>query len=420
MLSYLAIPVVCVFTAVVVKYWDGIKKLYTAYTFFDKKYIVGNFRSIESLGWPYKTAQHDDVAEFDCSLANVKDLPTSFVFRCNSYNTKQWLSDHTTTGLVVLKIHSPTDAKLLYESYNYGNSKTTKVISWSLNKSFVSALIGIAIKEGKIKSVDDLVTSYVPELKLSGYHNVKIKDVLQMSSGVRFDETYDNSFSDINLMMYNILLGYNINNYICNLKSECESGTKHNYISADTQVLGMILRNVVNDNNLTAYFEEKLWKLGGFESDCDWLMDNTNNKMELAFGTLNACTRDYARFGWLYINKGLSPLDRERIIDEEWINVSVNARCTESHLSADYPNRLGYGYQWWIPGGPNKNEPRRGDYLAIGVYGQFIYVDPKNNIVIAKNSADYKYNSYVDKDGINVSELEAVELFRAMSDHYKY
>lgn len=415
MYSILLYPTLLLTVTVLIKYWHNIKtvfkRLHTAYTFFDQKYIVDNFKSIESLGWPFKTATHGKVANFKCINTNTKSLPVSFVFRNQEYNVESWLNSHTTTGLVVLKILSPTDAHLMYESYNTNN----KVISWSLNKSFVSALIGIAIQEGKISSVNDYVTTYVPTLNNSGYNNVTIKNILQMSSGVHFDETYDNQFSDINAMMYSIVLGYNIDDYICKLKSVNEPGTQHNYISADTQVLGMVLKSVIGEQSITSYFEEKIWKIAGFESNCDWLIDNTTNQMELTFGTLNACTRDYARFGWLYLNKGLSPLDGNRIVDEAWVNDSIT--CEESHLLPEYEQKLGYGYQWWIP--YNKNDKTRGDYLAIGVYGQFIYIDPKNNIVIAKNSADYKYNTYVDHHGINVSELEAVALFRTISDHYQ-
>lgn len=386
-----------------------LRKIFTALTFFSKKYIRGNFRSVTSLGWPYRTAKHGLTARF--TNVEFKNLPLSFNFKDQNFGLRNWIDKHQVTGLVVLKIDSITKANLVHESYYLGNYSKTKTISWSINKSVVSALIGIAISEGKIKSINDKITDYVPELKNSGYDGVKIKHALQMSSGISFTEDYSDTFSDINCMSYSLALGYGVNNFISKLDSHYQPGTMFNYVSSDTQVLAMVLKNVIGDYTLTSYLEDKIWSKGGFESDCDWLIDNERDQMELAFGTLNASTRDYARFGWLYLNKGLSPLDGTRLINEEWIRESIIPRTMSS-----YQNKLGYGYQWWIPG--NAGETVRGDYMAIGVYGQFIYVDPMNNIVIAMNSANHNYNSEVDCYGVNTGELEAVELFRAVSDHY--
>lgn len=393
-------------------FFRKLRKIYVALTFFSKSYIKGNFRSIRTLGWPYRTAKNGIVAEFN--KVEFKDLPEKFSFKGENYNSKKWIASHQVTGLVVLKIDSVTKANLVYESYYLGNNANTKTISWSINKSIVSALVGIAITEGKIASIEDEVVEYVPMLVNSGYDGVKIKHVLQMTSGISFNEDYSNTFSDINCMAYTLAMGYDIDTCISALDTCNKPGVMFDYVSSDTQVLGMILKKAIGEQSLTSYLEEKLWSRGGFESECDWLIDNDKNKMELAFGTLNATTRDYARFGWLYANMGLSPVDGVQLIDSEWIDKST--KCIESHLFPSYPNKLGYGYQWWIPG--NKGEELRGDYLAIGVYGQFIYVDPINNIVIAMNSANYNYTSEVDMYGVNVGELEAVELFRAMSDHY--
>lgn len=410
MINYILCFGVVSTSILIVKNLDKIKKIYTALTLFSENNIVENFRSIRSLGGPYRTAIHGNEAKFE--NAEIKYLPSTFIFKDKEYNLEKWLKLHWTTGLVVLKIEDVTKAKLVYEEYFLGNTFQTKTISWSINKSVTSALIGIAIGEEKIKSVDDYVTDYVPSLKNSGYCQVKLKDALQMTSGISFDEDYSKPFSDINCMSYSLALGYNIDNCIASLRQQTRPGTKHNYVSSDTQVLAMVLKSVIGEQSLTSYLEEKLWKLGGFEADCDWLIDNEENQRELAFGTLNASTRDYARFGWLYLNKGLSPLDGKRLIDAKWIKDSIT--CVDQDLLSEQHQKCGagYGYQWWIP------KSKRNDYLAIGVYGQFIYIDPKNNIVISKNSADPNYNSYVDEHGVNVMELEAFEAFRAISDHY--
>lgn len=141
--------------------YKTLRKLYLAYYFFSKETIIDNFRSIRYLDWPYKTAHcSEDVAFFHETYKNNKDLPLYFIFRNKEINIRDWAKKHITTGLIVLKICNTSDAKLLYEKYYNGNSEYDKTISWSLNKSVVSALIGIAIKEGKIKSIDDYVSDY--------------------------------------------------------------------------------------------------------------------------------------------------------------------------------------------------------------------------------------------------------------------
>ncbi len=402
-----AASIIAIASPFLVRTFQNIKKVYT---FFDAAYIVENFRSIRDLNRPYLTAKHGKVAEF---TTNTRPLPVSFTCKNKKYNLHDWLPMHWVTGLVVLKINDITDATLLHESYHLGNTKDTKTISWSINKSVVSALIGVAVGEGKIASIDDDVTLYAPTLKGSGYDGVKIVDVLQMSSGVKFDENYDSLCSDINVMSYKLALGYDMESYIKTLKRVNEPGTKHSYISSDTQVLGMVL-NGATGQSLTSYLEEKIWQRGGFESDCDWLVDSSGK--ELAFGTQNTSTRDYARFGWLNLNKGKSPLDGKQLIDEQWVTNSVKG--DKAHLKPSYPDKFGYGYQWWLPGtADNANEPK-GDYLAIGVYNQFIYVDPVSKIVIALNSANPNYNKQTDANGSNSGEVEAVELFRAIASHY--
>jgi CubicO group peptidase (beta-lactamase class C family) len=395
--------------------YQKLKKLYNILTFFGESSIVNNFRSVTNIGIPYATAQHGQVAEFEED--KCEPLPTEFIytFKNKTYNLQEWLQSQWVTGLVVLKIESPTKARLLHESYYLGNDAKTKTISWSINKSVVSALIGIAITEQKINSIDDDVVVYAPELTNSGYAGTTIKDVLQMSSGVCFDEDYDKIFSDINKLGYWLALGFDIDSFICKLHSNKKPGIVHNYISSDTQVLGMVLKGATGQS-LTSYLEEKLWKRCGFESDCDWLLDNEKNAMELAFGTLNTSTRDYARFGWLYLNEGLSPLDGTKIIHEQWIRDSI--KCEKSYLKPCYPDRFGYGYQWWLPANNGNRIEIQGDYLAIGVYGQFIYVDPSNQIIIAMNSADPNYNKKTDIDGSNIGEIEAVEAYRAIAQHY--
>ena len=382
-------------------------------TLFDQNKIVHNFRNMDTLGFSYNIAYHGiNISNFNKNQDQKFLLPEFFNSEYKCYNVDAWLEENWVTGLVVLKINNITNATLLSEQYFRGNDRYSKVISWSTGKSFVSALVGIAIRKGYINSINDHVTKYVPVLKESGYNEVKIKDVLQMSSGVKFDEDYSNFWSDINKMSRSMALGGNFDNFMMSLKQENQQNQSkkvHNYISTDTQVLGMVIKGATNES-LTDFLQENLWGVGGFECDLFWLLDNCDSHRELAFGTINTCTRDYARFGWLYLNKGKSPLDGKQIISAEWVNKSVTP--DEPYLMPGMNKKfpLGYGYQWWIPGNPNNNTQPLGDYLAIGVYGQFIYVSPMNNVVIAMNSANPNYNMRSD-----LLELETIEMFRAIA-----
>src|SRR5437763_4483542 len=277
-LENIAIVILSLIGIFFVYQYQNLRKLYTELTFFHKSYIVDNFRSVINTGWPYVTARHGQIAEFNESESEIKALPLTFTFKNRIYNLKEWLKSHWTTSLVILKVESPTKAKLLFESYYLGNTRQTKTISWSVGKSVVSALIGIAVAEHKIASVNDDVTIYAPQLKGTAYDGVKIVDVLQMSSGVSFTEDYDKIWSDINKMCYWLTFGFDYINFIRLLRREREPGTVHNYISIDTQILGMVLRGATNQS-LTSYLEEKLWKRGGFESDCHWLIDNEKSAM---------------------------------------------------------------------------------------------------------------------------------------------
>ena len=262
----------------------------------------------------------------------------------------------------------PLKAELLHEEYFRGNTPDNKVISWSMGKSMLSCMIGIAIQEGTIRSIDDKVTDYAPELVGSGYDGVILKDVLQMSSGVRFDENYGNFFSDIHAFGRSLALGSSINALAKKLPKQRPPATYNHYNSMDTQVLGIVLTNAISKvgfANLTQYLEEKVWSKGGFEDDLYWLLDNDTNQMEIAVGTMNARTRDYARFGWLYLNQGKSPVDGTPIVNSEWVRRSVTPDAPHlmpgKNSISDY--EYGYGLQWWVLGKEDAPTEVAGDPL---------------------------------------------------------
>lgn len=327
------------------------------------------------------------------------NLPNDFKFQSQSINVGDYLNRTDVTALLILK-----DGKIRYENYWHTGGEKVKWLSMSVGKSFISALIGIALDQNYIKSIEDPITMYVSQLKNSAYDGVRIKDILQMSSGASWNEDYGDPNSDINRSVRIFALGGSLDEFAASLTNENKPGTFNRYNSTDTQVLGMLLREATGIS-VTQFMQEMLWEPMGAEENAFWLLDSKN--MEVAYGGLNATARDYAKLGELYRLKG--KLNGKQIVPSEWINASIKPDAPhlmpgENSLS-DYP--LGYGYQWWIP-------DSSGDYMAIGVYNQFIYISPENNTVIVHLAANKKYG--VNDQETILSEFESIEFLRTIAN----
>jgi CubicO group peptidase (beta-lactamase class C family) len=269
-------------------------------------------------------------------------------------------------------------------------------------KSFISALIGIAIDQQYIKSIEDKITDYVPQLKNSAYDNVRIKDILQMSSGASWNEDYGDPNSDINRSARIFAMGGSLDEFTSSLQKELEPGSFNRYNSTDTQALGMLLREATGIS-ISEYMQKMLWAPMGAEKNGYWIIDSDN--MEMAYAGFMATARDYAKLGELYRLGG--NINNKQIIPSDW--VASSTKPDAPHLMpgdnplSDFP--IGYGYQWWIP-------DSSGDFSAIGVYNQFVYVSPENNTVIVKLSANSSYGTDADAGG--KSELEGISFFKAV------
>lgn len=387
--SVVTVVILIVFAMV---YHKQLTRVYHVIRLFEPEYILHNFRSMEAMFDTAQVRRGPVTHQFE---RNLRDLPSTYVYKGQTRKISDFLESTWTTGLVVLQ-----HGAIVFEHYFRGNTAASKTISWSVAKSFISALVGIAVEEGHIRDIYQPVTDYVSALRNSGYDGVTIKDVLQMSSGIRFSENYGDFWSDINRLGRAIAFNASLDDFVASLRRERPPGTYHHYVSMDTQVLGMVLRAATGET-LASYLESRIWRKIGMESDAYWLIDR--NGMELAFGGLNAVLRDYARFGQLYLNEG--KWEGNQVVPVSWIRSSVTPDAP--HLQPGNPNSswvLGYGYQWWVPQQPG------GDFLAIGIYNQFIYVDPKRKIVIAKSSAYPAYNM----DGAE-KELETIAVFRAIA-----
>lgn len=377
---------------------ESLRRVWEYASHFDPDTIDENFRSFH-VRYPARTVHRaDPVAE----LPNRnRPLPETFTFEGNSVRIDEWIDRTQTTGMVVLK-----DGGIVYENYFRGNDATTTPILMSVSKSVVSFLFGVAMDEGKIESLERTVDSYVPELKGSGYEGVRIKDVLQMSSGIHFNEDYGDYTSDIARLAMAFVNG-SVDDFVFGLKRERTPGTFNHYVSADTQVIAMVLEAATGEQ-LADLTQSRLWSRLGVEHDAYWLTDPDGE--EFALGGFNATVRDMARFGQLYLNDGRN-FAGEQLVSTDWVRASVTPDAPHLMPGRDNPLHdwpMGYGYQWWIP----ENQPKegRGDFSAIGIYGQFVYVNPDAGVVIAKTSAYEDYNETGD-----VMEFEAMEAFRAIA-----
>lgn len=393
----IGIILIAVVVIAAIVFWKDIQEIRAVMGYagtFDSDSIVENFRSLYKK-YPSSTVRRS--GPFYKLREERRALPETYVYKGKTKKISHWIERTGTTGLLVIK-----DGVIVFDNYYQGNEKSTRVIAMSVSKSFVSCLVGVALAEGKITDLQDPVEKYAPELKGSGYEGVSLKNVLQMSSGIRFVEDYGDLKSDIVRLVGSFLTG-SINDFVATLPNELKPGTFNRYVSADTQVLSMVLTGATK-KSLTEYMQEKLWSRLGAEYDAEWLTDP--KKTEMAFGGLNATLRDYARFGLLYLNQGRN-FKGEQLVPKNWVKVSVTPDAPHLMPGRDNPGSdwpMGYGYQWWIPENPE------GDFAAIGIYGQFIYVHPVHKVVIAKSSAYVDYNNSGEE-----MEFESIEAFRAIA-----
>ena len=373
-------------------YQTEIRQLYNTVRLFDADVIVHNFSNMKDIA-PTKTIPASGTVH--TLEKNPTPLPDTFTYKGETRNIRDFLTESATTALVVVK-----NDTLTFEDYYQGTNEFDQRISWSMAKSFLSALFGIAVEEGHIKDLNTPVTEYVPSLIGSGYDGVTIKNVLQMSSGVYFNEDYGDFNSDINRFGRLMALGGSFDDFAASLTREREQGTFMHYVSIDTHVIGMVLR-AATGKSIEEYFQEKLWTKLNTERDAIFITDTTGEPMVL--GGLNLITRDFARMGMLYRDGGI--LNGEQIVPSQWIEDSITPDAP--HLvpgKRDSSNtNFGYGYQWWLPENPDQ------EFLAIGIYGQYIYINRKHNVVIAKNSADRNFmaNDFESKD-IAVAAFRAI------------
>lgn len=323
------------------------------------RFFVYNFADIKDYKkFPNRTA-HNDTITFQFAVAEAGRVPKNIGVDGKDHDFEPYLKDNKTVAFLIIQ-----NDTIQYEKYFRGYDQSSIVPSFSMAKSVTSILIGCAIDDGLIASADEPITDYIPEIKENGFEKVTIKNLLQMTSGLDFNESYFNPFGDAATFYY----GTNLRKAITKLKLKDNPEKKFDYVSGDTQLLGLVLERALKDKTLTAYLEEKLWIPLEMEYDATWSLDRKKNGLEKTFCCINARARDFAKIGRLYLNKG--KWNGEQIVSESW--VAQSTKIDTSDGSAWY-----YQYQWWLP-------TRTGDFMAQGILGQYIYVNPNSNVIIVR------------------------------------
>jgi CubicO group peptidase (beta-lactamase class C family) len=289
---------------------------------------------------------------------------------CSS-DLNDYLALNRVAGLLVIK-----DGRIVLEDHELGTGPDTRWISFSMAKSVTSTLVGAAIRDGHIKSLDDPVTRYVPALKGSAYDGASVRDVLTMCSGVSWDETYTDPTSDRRRLLdqqRTLQPGVALR-FMAGLPRAAPPGTRWNYSTGETFILGAIVEGAVK-KPLATYLSEKIWSKAGMESDASWWLESPEGA---GFGGsgIGATLRDYGRFAQFVLDDG--KIGDTHVVPDGWF-AQAGAPITPGG------KQVLYGYMWWVP--PQSDPIHAGAFYAIGIFGQFMYINPREKLAIVVLSA---------------------------------
>ncbi|HTX87641.1 MAG TPA: serine hydrolase [Bacteroidales bacterium] len=308
------------------------------------------------------------------------DVPRGFNDTASPLPFREFLEKNYTLSFLVVR-----NDTLIYSYYRTGYDSASLLPSFSVAKSFVSALTGIALAEGYLKNVRQTVTDLLPEIRDPGFRKVTIQDLLTMRSGIRFNEGYTDPFSEMAKFYY----GLNLRKYTLKLKTRIPPDSLYEYQSGNAEILGMILERVTG-RSLAAYLEEKIWIPMGMEGEATWNTDSKKHMEIKSFCCINARAVDFAKFGMLYLHQGY--WNGMPVVPEKWVKESLMIR-NDSRDSQGYP----YGYMW--------RTLEDGSFFAKGILGQYIFVDPARRLVIVHC-------------GMKAGNVNWVEFFRSLARQF--
>jgi CubicO group peptidase (beta-lactamase class C family) len=325
----------------------------------DEKQATG-FRSIETIFRTHTIRRGPAVHPLP---AAPHPIDPTFTYDGRTWTVDQYMAANRVSGVLVLK-----DGQVLLEKYALGRRPTDRWISFSVAKSVTSTLVGAAIQDGFIKSIDDPITRYVPELRGSAYEGVSVRQMLMMSSGVKWNEDYVDPTSDVALAGGQVTEpGVNpMVSYLRKLPRAHEPGSTFNYSTGETDLVGVLVSKATG-RTLAQYASEKLWKPYGMEQDAVWMTDPGGQ--ERGGSGISMTLRDYGRVGQFVLDGGKA--GGKQVLPPWWI-----AQATTARQTAGIP--AGYGYFWWM---------RPDGYEARGIFGQAIVTFPAERLIIVINSA---------------------------------
>lgn len=314
------------------------------------------FRSLDSIA---VLAEANVIAAGGTAFPMPIGKPISLPMSVETYMLEQ-----RTAGLVIIQ-----NGKLRLEKYGLDFNAQGQWTSFSVAKSFTSTLVGAAVKDGFINSIDDKVSDYIPDLKGSAYDDVSIRQLLTMTSGVKWNEDYEDKNSDVALFNeHKAEAGVDTTvSYMRTLSREAPAGKKWVYKTGETNLIGVLVSSATG-KTLSDYLSEKIWAPFGMEQNGSWLRGSTGH--EISGCCIQASTRDFARFGQFMLRG--AQIGGEAVVPEGWV-----AAATSKQADIGDPGK-GYGYQWWTYD--------NGSYAARGIFGQGIFVDPNRKLIIASNS----------------------------------
>jgi CubicO group peptidase (beta-lactamase class C family) len=336
---------------------------------------VATFSHIDRL-FPTRTVHHGThVYPLPDSARRLTNF--SFTSRGKKWDLYDYLAVNRIAGLLMLK-----DGQIVFENYQLGTDRETRWMSMSVAKSITSTLFGAAIKQGLIGSINDPATKYAPELAGSAYEGVSIRDILMMSSGVKWNETYTDPRSDRRHLL-EAQISQQPGAALAVMKSlprAAPPGTVNNYSTGETQIAGIVLHGAIH-RPLADYLSERIWSRFGMEDDATWWLASTNG-MEIAGSGFSARLRDYARFGLFFLNGGVA--GGEHLLPDGWMQEAGSPKVLKGG------KKLEYGYFWWPAWSTDATPDAGGAFSAIGIFGQYLYINPKEHVVIAEWSARSK------------------------------
>ncbi|MDF1768554.1 serine hydrolase [Maricaulis sp.] len=357
------------------------------------EHLVETFSNMGEV-FPYRAINPSESATY--LGRNLQQVSVGYRFGDADRTVDDWMADSDTTGLMVLH-----NGEVVHETYRLGADADTRHTSWSVGKSFVATLIAMAMQDGRIANLDQSAEMFAPQYGGSDYGDTTLRHLLMMSAGMDFEEDYNAPNSDIRRLFLGAnIYGQNIDRLVGEIERDRTAGEDLHYVSANTQVLSAVVRGVYNDT-LAGVVEARIWAPLGMTGDAYWNQNIPGeNGMAIGYCCLNATLEDYARFGQFYLQDGV--WEGERLLPEGWVNQATrpNAPFQEAGPESVYAHR-GYGLHFWVP------DNHDGEYFMAGVYGQYVWVDERRNIVIARTAADTEWGGRTEESIIAMRALAA-------------